>query len=106
MLEFVAQRGETVSSTALQHLLGQARQYSHEFIRRNADGTIDADICNHLELSLISAAELGATDEELVSFYENYLPRWALEERSAPRRPIEDYSWHLHLGDRRYEEDY
>jgi hypothetical protein len=106
MLESAAKTSDTAESTALQHLLGEARGYAYEFIRKNADGTIDADICNHLELSLISAAELGATDQELVAFYESYVPRWALERRAAPRRPIEDHTWHLHLGDRRYEQDY
>ncbi len=94
------------SSGMLDELLTKARGFGFEFLRTNADGTIDADICNHLDLALISSAELGASDAELRRFYDSYVPRWPLEPVAPIRRPITGADWHLHLGDRRYEPEY
>lgn len=97
---------QSPNSDILEKLLRKGREYSFEFIRMNPEGTVDPDICNHLELSLISAIELGASDRDLRRFYDDYVPRWPLEKLPVVRRPIDHSNWHVQLGDRRYEVEY
>jgi len=94
------------SSPAYQALMGQARRLATEFVRQNADGTIDAEIGSHLELALASLVELGASDTQLQRFDTDYRARWPLEPLPAPRATISDALWRRYLGNRRLEPEF
>jgi hypothetical protein len=94
------------SSPAYQSLMGRARLLATEFVRQNADGTIDAEIGSHLELALASLVELGASDAQLERFDADYRSRWPLERLPTPRATLSDALWRRYLGNRRLEPEF
>ncbi|MEJ0068749.1 MAG: questin oxidase family protein [Pseudomonadota bacterium] len=93
-------------SPRYQDLMGQSRRLATEFVRQNADGTIDAEIGSHLELALASLIELGASDAQLQRFHDDYRTRYPFETLLAPRATIRTELWQRYLGNRRLEPEF